>query len=108
MMAKRPPSADQPTLLVEPALGENEQALRQEDHHQDEDDAYRDQVGEGRDLRQVVGGGEPREKARETLAQGKEKPGAQDRADERADATHDIEDHHLARNDEVDEVGRGE
>ena len=33
-------------LLVEPALGEAEQALRQEDDHQDEDHAERDQVGE--------------------------------------------------------------
>src|SRR5262245_56424147 len=48
------------TLPVQPPPGEAEQALRQEDDHENEDDADRDQVELG-------------EEARERLAQQKEK-----------------------------------
>ena len=63
---------DEFSLPVEPAAGEAEKALGQEDHHGDKDDAEGNEVGELGNLRQVEGGGEPREKPGEALAQAKE------------------------------------
>src|SRR5207302_10693048 len=82
-------------LTVEPATGEPEQALRHEDDHRDEDDADRDQVELG-------------EKARQALAQQQEEGGAEDRADQRADAAEHVVDDGLAGDEEEHKIGRGE
>src|SRR5262245_3716792 len=94
-------------LAIEPALGETEQALRHEDHHGDEDDTHGHQIREFREVGKIEGGREIGEQTGQTLAQAQKKCGANDRADQRADAAHHVEDHHLAGDHEVDEVGRG-
>src|SRR5512144_465514 len=81
---------------IEPALGETEEALRQEDDHHDEDETERDQIGE------LLA-----EQASQQLAQQQEEPGAYDRTDQGTDPAHDIENHGLARNQKVDEIRRG-
>ncbi len=48
------------------------------------------------------------EEARHQFAQQLEEAGADDRADQRADAAHDVEDHGVARGHEIDEIRRGE
>src|SRR5262249_38084076 len=82
-------------LLVQPSLQKAEEALGHEDHHRRENQPDRDQV--------VLG-----EEARETLAKQQEERGPRDWADQRAHPAHDVPDHDLARDQEEDEVGRGE
>src|SRR3989441_3430972 len=82
-------------LLVQPAAEEAEQPLRDEDHHQREDDPDRNQV--------VLG-----EEAREQLAQQEEEGRSRHRSHERPHPAHDVENDDLARYQEEDEVRRGE
>src|SRR5580658_8799307 len=93
----RAPRATSRDSAVEPAAGETEQSLRQENYHRDEDDAERDQVGE------LVA-----EQPRQEFARELEEPGPDDRPDQRADAANHVEDDGVARSDEIDEIGRGE
>src|SRR6266568_7684826 len=79
-------------LSVEPAPREAQQALRQEDDHDDEDEAERDQIGE------LVA-----EQTPEAFAEQQERGGADDRPDQGADAAHDVEDHRVAGHDEEHE-----
>src|SRR5262245_52442755 len=95
-MARRRPAAV-PASAVEPASCKAEQALGQEDHDQDEDDPDGDEIWELLP-----------EQAAEGLAQAEEEAGADDRAHQGADAAHDVEDDRLARDQEVEEIGRGE
>src|SRR5215469_16056514 len=85
------------TLTIEPAPGKAEQALRQEDDHDDEDHAERDEIGE------LIA-----ENARQQLANELEEAGADDGAEQRADAAHDVEDDGVARGGEEHEFRRGE
>src|SRR2546429_8700564 len=85
------------TIAKEPAPRKAKQALRQEDDHGDEDEPERDQI------RKLLA-----EQATEKFAQQEEEPGADDRAEQRPDAAHDVEDHGLARHQEVDEIRRRE
>ena len=48
------------------------------------------------------------ENARQEFAQQLEEPGADDRADQRADAAQDVENNGVAGSNEIDEIGRGE
>src|SRR6266542_7095513 len=82
-------------LLVQASLEEPEEALGHEDDHGREDETHGDEV--------VLG-----EEAGEALAEQEEEGGPRDGAHEGADATHDIEDDGLGRDDEEDEVGGGE
>src|SRR5258707_1645175 len=80
---------------VKPASPEAEQSPRHEDDHRNEDDPYRNEI--------ILG-----EKAREGLAQQQEKTGADNGADQGSNAAHDVEDHRLPGDQEIDKVGRGE
>src|ERR1700751_78865 len=95
--ARLPAASDTVTLAIEPAPGKAEQALRQEDDHDDDDHAERDKIGE------LIA-----ENARQQLAKELEEPGADDGADQRADAAHDVEDDGVARCGEEYEFRCGE
>src|SRR5712691_504257 len=79
--------------LAEPS-GQAPQALGNEDHHRDENEA--EDADQGLD------------DAGEIVLQEQEEDGGDDRADKRAGATDDDHDEHLSRQDPEEEVGRGE
>src|SRR6516165_6666912 len=82
-------------LMVEPAPGETEQPLGQENDHGNENQAHEDQV--------VF-----REEARQSFAQQQKECGADDGTDQGADPADDVEDDDLARNQKEDKIGRSE
>src|SRR5262249_49619277 len=71
-----------PQLAVKPAPRKAEQALRQENDHHNENDAKGDQI------RKLVP-----EKSRQHFAHELEKAGPDNRADQRANTTHHVENH---------------
>src|SRR5262249_36906122 len=83
------------TLTVEPAPHKAEQPLRHKDDHRYEDDPNRNEV--------VL-----RQKPRQTLAEQQKERGPDDRPHWRADATDHIVNDRLARDQEEDEIRRGE
>src|SRR5262249_47385112 len=80
---------------VQPTARKSDQPPRHEDDHSNEDDPHRNEV--------ILD-----EKAGEGLAQQQKKARADNWPYQCADAAHDVEDHRLAGNQEVDEIGRGE
>src|SRR5216684_2875188 len=88
-------TVEQVASPIKPTPPKAKQSPRHEDDHRNKDDPDRNEV--------ILG-----EKAREGLAQQQEKAGADDGAYQCSNAAHDVEDHCLPGDQEIDEVGRGE
>src|SRR5258708_19995454 len=88
-------TVEQVASPVKPTPPEAEQSPRHENDHRNKDDPDRNEV--------ILG-----EKAREGLAQQQEKTGADNGAYQCSNAAHDVEDHCLPGDQEIDDVDRVE